>query len=58
MNDVVSALREVLPPEALFTDAEALRRYSHDDAEWAAFGEPAAVVLAGSVDDVVAAVRV
>ena len=58
MNDVVSALREVLPPEALLTDAEALLRYSHDDAEWAAFGEPAAVVLAGSVDDVVAAVRV
>ena len=60
MDTVVVAdrLRTVLPEGALRTDEETLDRCSHDDAEWAAFSRPAAVVLAGSLEDVVATVRV
>jgi glycolate oxidase len=46
-----------LLPDAVLTDAAALDRYAHDDAEWADFAAPIAVVLAGSTDDVVTAVR-
>lgn len=41
----------------LALDAETRTRYAHDDAEWAAFEPPAAVVFAASIDDVVATVR-
>jgi glycolate oxidase len=56
--NVASALREVLSPESLLTDPAALEPYSHDDAEWAPYATPAAVVLAASVDEVVATVKV
>jgi len=58
MHTLVEALRAALPADAVATDAETLARLSHDDAEWAPFGLPAAVVFATSVDDVVAAVRI
>ena len=58
MDTVVDALRAVLPPLAVATDAETLARHSHDDAEWAPYGLPAAVVFASRVDDVVATVRI
>jgi glycolate oxidase len=58
MHSVVEALRAALPPHTVATDAETLERRSHDDAEWADFGLPAAVVFASSVDDVVATVRI
>jgi glycolate oxidase len=55
-SPVVAALRAALPEESVLTDDDALAAYSHDSAEWADFGTPAAVVLAASVDDVVAVV--
>ncbi|WP_109210814.1 MULTISPECIES: FAD-linked oxidase C-terminal domain-containing protein [Microbacterium] len=58
MHTVVDALRAALPPNAVATDLDTLERLSHDDAEWADYGLPAAVVFASSVDDVVAAVRI
>lgn len=58
MDTVVEALRAALPEHAVATDEETLARCSHDDAEWADYGTPAAVVFATAVDDVVAAVRI
>ena len=58
MHTVVEALRATLPPHVVATDSETLERLSHDDAEWADFGLPAAVVFASSLDDVVATVRI
>lgn len=58
MYDVVASLRAVLPPASLLTDPADLDRYRHDDAEWADSARPDAVVLAASIDDVVAAVEV
>ena len=37
-------LAELLPPDALITNADSLERYSHDEAEWAPYGRPLAVV--------------
>lgn len=53
-SDLTALARAVT---AVSTDAETRERYAHDDAEWAAFTAPDAVVFAESVDDVVAAVR-
>jgi glycolate oxidase len=50
-------LAKAVPAERLLTDAESLERYSHDDAEWAPYAAPLAVVLAESVDEVAATVR-
>ncbi|WP_345803273.1 FAD-linked oxidase C-terminal domain-containing protein [Microbacterium sp. AZCO] len=58
MDTVVSALIAALPHGVVDTDPETLDRCSHDDAEWADYGLPAAVVFATSVEDVVAAVRI
>ncbi|HEY9309881.1 MAG TPA: FAD-linked oxidase C-terminal domain-containing protein [Microbacterium sp.] len=58
MHTVVEALRAALAPHTVATDAETLDRLSHDDAEWADFARPAAVVFASCLDDVVATVRI
>ncbi|WP_400997475.1 FAD-binding oxidoreductase [Agromyces sp. GXQ0307] len=50
-------LRRELDPSRVLTEPTDLARYAHDDAEWADFAEPLAVVLAESVDDVAVAVR-
>lgn len=42
---------------AVALDPETRERYAHDDAEWADYAPPLAVVFAESVDDVVATVR-
>lgn len=42
---------------AVALDTETRERYAHDDAEWADYMPPLAVVFAASVDDVVATVR-
>ncbi|WP_402466173.1 FAD-binding oxidoreductase [Isoptericola aurantiacus] len=55
---LVAALRSALPEGAVLTDAVETDRYSHDDAEWADHATPGAVVLATSLDDVVATVRI
>ena len=54
---IADALRAVLASDAVVTDTETLETYAHDDAEWAPYGQPAAVVLATTLDDVVACVR-
>ncbi|MDN5794934.1 MAG: FAD-binding protein [Intrasporangium sp.] len=41
----------------LVTGEETMERYSHDDAEWAPYGRPVAVVRARSTDDVAQTVR-
>jgi glycolate oxidase len=56
-SSVVTALAGILTPAQVLSDPVSLERYSHDDAEWAPFESPLAVVLAGSIDDVVAVVR-
>ncbi|MCU1407796.1 MAG: FAD-linked oxidase [Glaciihabitans sp.] len=56
-QDIQRALAAVLPTRNVLVDAAALQRYSHDDAEWAPFVQPLAVVLARSTTDVAAVVR-
>jgi len=56
-TQIAEALRACLSAEAVVTDTETLETYAHDDAEWAPYGQPAAVVLAASLADVVATVR-
>ncbi|MFD7024782.1 FAD-binding oxidoreductase [Promicromonospora sukumoe] len=53
---LAAALRTALPDGAVLT--EDVERYAHDDAEWADYATPAAVVLATNLDDVVATVRI
>ncbi|GGM44097.1 FAD-binding oxidoreductase [Promicromonospora citrea] len=56
-TDLPAALRTALPAGTVLTDGAELDRYAHDDAEWAAYATPAAVVLATSLEDVVTTVR-
>lgn len=53
---VVAALREVLPGDRILTDPSVTASYSHDEAEWAPHGTPAAVVRARSTAEVAATV--
>jgi len=55
---VVTDLLSALPEGTVDTDPATLARCSHDDAEWAEFGIPAAVVFATSTEDVVQTVRI
>ncbi len=57
VSPLVADLQALLPPESLRTDAATLELHAHDDAEWAVYGTPAAVVLAATVDEVAATVR-
>ncbi|WP_263247939.1 FAD-binding oxidoreductase [Saccharopolyspora rosea] len=59
MSDRVTAeLAARLPAGALLTDPDSVARYAHDDAEWAPFGKPLAVVRPTRTEDVAAVVRV
>ena len=53
-----AALQTALPDGAVLTDPDAVAAYAHDDAEWADYATPAAVVLATGLDDVVTTVRI
>ena len=55
---LVAALQTALPDGAVLTERVSVEAYAHDDAEWADYVSPAAVVLATSTDDVVATVRI
>src|SRR6478735_2760503 len=55
---IVADLLAALPVGTVVTDPDTLERCSHDDAEWAEFALPAAVVFATSVDEVSTAVRI
>jgi glycolate oxidase len=58
MSEVVNALRQALPPEALVTDHDRLQSYRYDRAMFCPAGEPLAVVLARETAQVQAAVRI
>ena len=57
MDSRIDALLDLLPPEQVLLDSASLEKYSHDDAEWAEYVAPLAVVLARSTEDVAAVVR-
>jgi glycolate oxidase len=54
---VIEALGRMLRADQVLTDAVALAGYAHDDAEWAPYVLPLAVVLAEREEDVSAVVR-
>ncbi|WP_159602571.1 FAD-binding oxidoreductase [Agromyces humi] len=54
---VVAELHRMLRADQVLTDAASLDAYAHDDAEWAPYERPLAVVLAEHEDDVSAVVR-
>ena len=56
--EVRAALAAALPSDALIIDPEIIRSLSHDEAEWAPFGEPFALIRPTSSDHVAASVRV
>ncbi|WOF22715.1 FAD-linked oxidase C-terminal domain-containing protein [Microbacterium betulae] len=53
---ILALLAAALRDDQIRTDPEALEAYSHDDAEWAPYRPPLAVVFAETLDDVVATV--
>jgi glycolate oxidase len=54
--NVVELLRQVLPAGQVSADPATLEQYAHDDAEWAPYVAPLAVVFAESSEDVSAVV--
>lgn len=57
LNDLSQELAALVPAGKVLTDGPSLQQYSHDDAEWAPFEAPLAVVLAGTTAEVAAVVR-
>ncbi|WP_158892415.1 FAD-binding oxidoreductase [Amycolatopsis anabasis] len=55
--DVVAGLGRVLPADRVLADPDAMRRYLHDEAEWAEYAPAAAVVRPRSTAEVQAVVR-
>src|SRR3954449_2951583 len=55
---LLERLRAAIPASRVLTDHAALDAYSHDDAEWAPYEAPLAVVLAETAEEVAAAVRI
>ncbi|SDG33506.1 FAD-binding oxidoreductase [Klenkia brasiliensis] len=55
-TDVVGTLGGVLPADRLVTDPDVLASYAHDEAEWAPWELPAAVVRARTAEEVQAVV--
>ena len=53
----IGELRRMLRADQVLTDAASLDAYAHDDAEWAPYAPPLAVVLAEREQDVSAVVR-
>ncbi|MGQ0576900.1 MAG: FAD-binding oxidoreductase [Pseudonocardia sp.] len=53
---VLAELRAALPSAQVLTDADVVERYRHDEAEWAEYGTPLAVVRPGSTAEVAAVV--
>ncbi len=54
---ILEALAAALPAERVVRDRGTISGYRHDEAEWAPFGEPAAVVRPRNTAEVAAAVR-
>jgi glycolate oxidase len=58
MNSLLDALRRVVPADRVVTDQDVVSGYAHDEAQWAPYGRPAALVRARSTADVQAVVSV
>lgn len=56
-NTVADDLSLLVPNGKVLQDGPSLEKYSHDDAEWAPFAAPLAVVLAQTTEEVAAVVR-
>jgi len=56
-DSAVAGLLDILRPDQVLSDAARRDDYAHDDAEWAEFHRPLAVVLAETTEDVAAVVR-
>jgi glycolate dehydrogenase FAD-linked subunit len=56
--EVLTELAAALPSDALIVDRDVTRSLSHDEAEWAPFGEPLALIRATSSDHVAATVLI
>ncbi|WP_020499504.1 FAD-binding oxidoreductase [Sciscionella marina] len=52
-----AALRRVLPADRILTDPDTIRRYCHDEAEWAPHGQPLAVVRPRTAEQAQTVVR-
>ncbi|NVM94295.1 FAD-binding oxidoreductase [Arthrobacter wenxiniae] len=55
-KDLVGELAGCVPQGQVLSDTDSVRKYSHDDAEWAPFTTPLAVVLAQTTAEVAAVV--
>jgi len=55
---LIDDLRAALPADRVVTDPDVLRSYAHDEAEWAPYELPRAMVRPRGAEDVQAAVRV
>ncbi|MGH8997760.1 MAG: FAD-binding oxidoreductase [Acidimicrobiia bacterium] len=56
-EELVARLVSALPREVLVTDPDVMEGFCHDEAEWAPYGKPLAVVRARSTDDVTRVVQ-
>jgi glycolate oxidase len=56
-GSVVSALTGVLPPGTVVTDPDVMGSFVHDEAEWAPYGSPVAVVRPRTTGEVAEVVR-
>jgi glycolate oxidase len=56
--EALAALAAALPSGVLIRDRDIIRGLSHDDAEWAPFGEPLVLIRATSSNEVAATVRI
>lgn len=55
--DIVTRLTDVLPEGRIALDPDVLESYAHDEAEWAPYGQPIAVVRPRETGEVQAVVR-
>lgn len=58
MPEPLDSLRRLVPADRIVTDPDVIASYAHDEAEWAPYGAPTALVRAGSTEDVRAVVSV
>ncbi|MCW2574962.1 MAG: putative FAD-linked oxidoreductase, partial [Modestobacter sp.] len=57
LDTIAAALAAALPADRLVTDPDVLASYAHDDAEWAPWELPAALVRARTAEEVQTVVR-
>ncbi|TDD69960.1 FAD-binding oxidoreductase [Actinomadura rubrisoli] len=58
MGALLDSLRDRIPGGRIVADPDVISAYAHDEAQWAPYGTPAALVRAGSTEDVRAVVTV